>query len=274
MREKLAGLTTAAIAELQRRGYDIRGTPAQIRHTGLVVLILVVGGVAMFWSPAQPDSTVPHKEESLAKKYSNMTEQQLIESLPEGYIKVLNRQKSLTGSGLEAARTTREMAEIVASGVKADQKVVAIIDAIIRLEEQSVPHIRSQGIQYLANKQYDLAIEKFDEAISLGDASLYYNRGTAWLEKHEYDRAIADFTQALKSEHGFYFAYIHRAEAFERKGDRDSAIADYRRALEIAPDKTIADQTRATLRRLGYVEIGATVDRDRASRATRSIPRH
>jgi hypothetical protein len=108
----------------------------------------------------------------------------------------------------------------------------------------------SQGAGYLANKQYDLAIQKFDEAISLGDTKSYDSRGMAWLAKHEYERAIADFTQAAKSEHENYIAYVHRAEANEQKGDRDSAIADFRRALALAPDKTISDQINAALKQL------------------------
>ena len=85
----------------------------------------------------------------------------------------------------------------------------------------------------------------------MGDAKSYDSRGMAWLAKHEYERAIADFTQATKFEHGNYLIYIHRAEANEQKGDRDSAIADYRRALALAPDKTMSDKIKATLKRLG-----------------------
>ena len=112
----------------------------------------------------------------------------------------------------------------------------------------SRPYLYSQANEYIANKQYDLAIQKFDEAISLGDTKLYDNRGMAWLAKHEYERAIADFTQAAKFEHGNYLIYIHRAEAHEQKGDRYSAIADYLRALAIAPDQTVARQIKAVLR--------------------------
>ena len=36
-----------------------------------------------------------------------------------------------------------------------------------------------------------------------------------------------------------------------KKATRDSAIADYRRALALAPDKTMSDKIKATLKRLG-----------------------
>ena len=244
--------------------------PSKEKIAVAAVLVIVVAAFGMFFfssarsaapvQPVRPVPPVPHKEESLADKYANMTEQQLINSLPEDYIKVLSRQKSLVAGGLEPVRTTREMVELVASSnnTKPDPKVVAIIDALTKLEKQNGPYIDSQGDEYLANKQYDLAIKKFDEAIRLGERQSYYSRGMAWLAKREYERAIADFTQATKFEHENSFAYLHRAEANEQKGDRDSAIADYRRALVLAPDKTVSDQIKVTLKRLGYVEFGST----------------
>ena len=70
--------------------------------------------------------------------------------------------------------------------------------------------------------------------------------------KTRIQRAIADFTQAAKFDHGNYLIYIHRAEANEHKGDRDSAVSDYRRALTLAPEKNISDKIKVTLKRLGF----------------------
>jgi tetratricopeptide (TPR) repeat protein len=234
------------------------GTPTRDKITAEALAVLVVATVGLFFSPAQPVAPappvvpVPHNVGNLTDKYADMTMQQLINSLPEDYIKALSRQKSLLGSGLEAARNTLEMAKFAASlyRTEPDPKVIAIINAIIKKEEHTGPYIYSQGNEYLANKQYDLAIQKFNEGISLGDMKSYDGRGMAWLAKHEYERAIADFTQAAKSERGNYIAYLHRAEANEQKGNRDSAIDDYRRALTLAPDKAISDQIKFALLRL------------------------
>ena len=219
------------------------------------VSVFILAGVAIFFASAQPSPPsppappVPHKEESPAEKYANMTEQQLIDSLPEDYKTALVRSERLTGNRRSAAISVKTRAELAP---QPDPKILAIIDAIIKKEEHTGPYLYTQGNEYLANKQYDLAIEKFDEAISLGDTKSYDSRGMVWLAKHEYERAIADFTQAAKFEHGNYLIYIHRAEANEQKGDRDSAIADYRRALALVPEKTISDKIKATLKRLGF----------------------
>ena len=214
------------------------------------VIFSFVVAIIFGWSlPSAPPvpPPVPHKEESLAglaDKYANMTEQELIDSLPGDYKTALVNLEQ--GNRRSAAISIKMRAEAVAP--QPDPKILAIIDAIIKKEER--PYLYSQGNGYLANKQYDLAIQKFDEAISLGDTKSYDGRGMAWLKKHEYERAIADFTKAAASEHGNYVVYIHRAEANEQKGDRDSAIADYRRARALAPDKTIDDQIKAALLRL------------------------
>ena len=49
-------------------------------------------------------------------------------------------------------------------------------------------------------EDYDRAIADFDQAIRLDakNANAFYNRGIAYHEKHDYDRAIADFDQAIK----------------------------------------------------------------------------
>jgi Flp pilus assembly protein TadD len=242
------------------KGTAASEAPAKHRTTRWMVAgggVFILAGVVIFFASAQPTPPVPPAppvppvptQESLADKYAKMTVQQLIDSLPEDYRTTLVRSERLTGNRRSAAISLKSRAELAP---QPDPKVLAIIDAIITKEEHTGPFLHSQGNEYLANKQYDLAIQKFDEAISLGDSKSFDSRGMAWLAKQEYDRAIADFTQAAKFDHGNYLIYMHRAEANEQKGDRDSAISDYRRALALAPEKTISDKIKATLKRLGF----------------------
>ncbi len=243
--------------------------------TAIVALAVATFGIFFLSARPVPHSlpvpAAPQKEESITDKYANMDEQQLINSLPEDYLRALSRQKFLVASGLQPPRSTREILELVAAsnGINADPKIVAIINAMTKLEEQSGSYLYLQGSRYLENKQYDLAIEKFNEAIRLGDMESYHSRGVAWLGKQEYERAIADFTQAAKLEHQSYSIYISRAEATEKKGDRDASIADYRRALVLAPDKATSDQIKTALKRLGYVENGISADFNRGARPNR-----
>ena len=106
------------------------------------------------------------------------------------------------------------------------------------------------GNTYFGAKAYEQAIQQYDYAIAHG-APAYYVRGVAWLEKQNYEHAIADFTQAIQREAGSYLTYFHRADAYAHKGDRDSAIADYQRALALKPDEAVKKQIMAGLERLG-----------------------
>ncbi len=49
----------------------------------------------------------------------------------------------------------------------------------------------------------------------------YYNRGIARFKKGENDRALSDFTKAIKMNPRFGMAYYYRAMAYSRKKEYD-----------------------------------------------------
>ena len=63
----------------------------------------------------------------------------------------------------------------------------------------------------------------------------HYNRGNAYNRKGNYDLAIADYTQAIRLDSDNINLYINRRNAYLRKNDYDRAIADYEAALRIDP---------------------------------------
>ena len=65
---------------------------------------------------------------------------------------------------------------------------------------------------------------------------LCYNRGNDLWKKGEFDRAIEDYTAALRIEPDDHAALINRGKSWERKGEYDRAIEDYTAALRIKPD--------------------------------------
>ncbi len=65
----------------------------------------------------------------------------------------------------------------------------------------------------------------------------YTNRGNAYDDKGEVDRAIADYTKAIALNPKYALAYNNRGIAYDEKGDKEQAIADYRKALEINPSQ-------------------------------------
>ena len=71
---------------------------------------------------------------------------------------------------------------------------------------------------------------------------LYYNRGLAWHDKKEYDKAIAHFSQVIRIDPNRVDAYYGRGLVWEDKKAYDKAIADYDEALARAP-KTLTVST-------------------------------
>ena len=65
----------------------------------------------------------------------------------------------------------------------------------------------------------------------------YYNRGVARFKKGETDRALSDFTKAIKMNPRFAMAYYYWGMAYHRKREYDQVISDYTRAIEIDPPR-------------------------------------
>ncbi len=76
-------------------------------------------------------------------------------------------------------------------------------------------------------------------------AAAYNARGRAYLSKREYDRAVADFSEALKHEPGNVLSLHSRGVAHAGKGEFDAAIKDYSDAIWLAPRNATLYQDRA-----------------------------
>src|SRR6185503_12769589 len=62
-------------------------------------------------------------------------------------------------------------------------------------------------------------------------AVAYYNRGLAYYDKGDDDRAIADYNEAIRLDPKYAQALFNRGNAYYQKGDDDRAIADYNEAI-------------------------------------------
>jgi len=126
-----------------------------------------------------------------------------------------------------------------------------------------------RGILFATRGDYEIAIMDFTEAIELAPnlAAAYMLRGralyasvsevieqgdnfsnvkiesTRWRESSwateeqllSYERAIADFTQAIRLDTDNVTAYIERGNAYIEKGDYDKAFADFTQAIRLEP---------------------------------------
>ena len=86
------------------------------------------------------------------------------------------------------------------------------------------------------------------------DADAYFNRGVTDWSNGDSDKAIAEFTAAIRLNPQYFEAYCNRGRAFEAKGNDDKAIADYTDAIRINPNYAAAYRFRG----MAYVKKGET----------------
>ena len=102
------------------------------------------------------------------------------------------------------------------------------------------------GLSWSTKGEYDKAVEEYSEAIRIDPtlANVYFNRGFVWYKKREYDPAIEDFTHAVRLNASDADYYNFRGLAWDDKGEHDKAIADYNQAIHVDPNKALAYNNR------------------------------
>ena len=93
----------------------------------------------------------------------------------------------------------------------------------------------NRGRTFLAKQDWDRAIAQFNEAISLDPefALALKNRGAAYLGMQDYNRAIADFSKAIDLEPKYGEHFYNRGHAYLGTQDYNRAIADFSKAIDL-----------------------------------------
>jgi len=112
-------------------------------------------------------------------------------------------------------------------------------------QETPLPNAQSyvnRGVAYYNKDDDDRAIADFTQAIQLNPkyAVAYNDRGLAYDKKGDTDRAIADYTKAIQLDPKYAVAYNNRGNAYYTKGDTDRAIADFTEAIQLDPKLAVA----------------------------------
>src|SRR5512146_2084087 len=96
----------------------------------------------------------------------------------------------------------------------------------------------NRGNAYSEKGDYDRAIEDYDLAIKFNPSydKPFNNRGVAYQKKGDYDRAIKDFDEAIKLNPKYGRAFANRAETYQKKNDFERATQDYDDAIRLEPN--------------------------------------
>ncbi len=94
-----------------------------------------------------------------------------------------------------------------------------------------------RGFFYNDVHEFDKAVADFTEALRLDPklADAYYGRGVAWGSQGENDKAIADVSEALRLNPEFGLARVDRGRGYYSKGEYDKAIADFNEGMRLCP---------------------------------------
>ena len=95
----------------------------------------------------------------------------------------------------------------------------------------------NRGLAYKRKGLWDKAIADYDEAIRLKPdlAETFINRGTAYYYKGQFDRALKDYDEAIRLKPDLAQAFSNRGTVYNKKGRFDRAIRDYDAPLRRNP---------------------------------------
>jgi tetratricopeptide (TPR) repeat protein len=93
----------------------------------------------------------------------------------------------------------------------------------------------NRGVSYSAKEENDRAIADYSEAIRL-DPTLYpplINRGLIYFDNNDYGRAITDFSEAIRLNPKQALAFFNRGYVYAIQGYTDRAIPDLSEAIRL-----------------------------------------
>ena len=113
--------------------------------------------------------------------------------------------------------------------------------------------LTDEGLKCLDKKQYDEAIVYFTKALEAGELSIndravvYNNRGVAYRNKQQYDRAMLDYMKSIELNPRDDKAYVNRGVLYLLKRQYDRAIEDSNKAIELNPRNNRAYYNKACI---------------------------
>lgn len=141
---------------------------------------------------------------------------------------------------------------------KFDDIIVLLSDEVLKkAENEAAEFYIRRGNAWYNKKDYDEAIGDYDQVIKTNpnDALALYNRGFAWVAKKEYEKAIADYNKVIEIDPSYVSAYVIKASVLKVMGEYEKAITNYNKAIEIDPNFANAYYNRGLAKKEHNVDL-------------------
>jgi len=115
------------------------------------------------------------------------------------------------------------------------------IDKLLKLNPNMPEMLLRLGMFYYDNKEYDTAIEKYEEAILESEDKIYPYAslmiGNSYWYKNDYEKAIENYKIAIENKPNYSMAYNNCALTYYYKlHNYKEAIESYKKAIELNPN--------------------------------------
>ncbi len=142
------------------------------------------------------------------------------------------------------SRSLTEIAAISIIACTTYSHAIADYTRQIKLKPDALAYI-NRGNAFRDSDQLDRAAADFGEVIKLApaDARGWRNRGVIRMLKGANKDALADYDKALKYDPSDAYSWNNRGMAKRRLGDKKGAVADFRKALELQPNLQSAQES-------------------------------
>lgn len=114
----------------------------------------------------------------------------------------------------------------------------------------SAEKMQKAALSALHSADYESAIKLSNGAIETGDLAgrqltlTLRIRGAAYFRLHDFDEALASYSEAIHNDPEYTYVYSDRAGAYNEIGEYDLSIADTDKAINLDPDNYVAYNNR------------------------------